>query len=79
MKHQIKKARPGTGILWVNIARNWLHQGLLYMDKGERACRLFLEFTLVAIVFFIGLNFMHDDLILLGGSFVLVHSIFWIS
>jgi hypothetical protein len=45
------KAYQDNRIHWIRIMRNWLHQGLTYMDKGERRARLAAEAIEFLIVF----------------------------
>lgn len=47
------KAYEDNKIHPVRIIRNWLHQGVTYMDKGERRIRLAVELTQFIIVFLI--------------------------
>ncbi len=42
-----RKATVGGAIQYLNIPRNWLHQGLTYMDVGERRVRVAIELVVI--------------------------------
>ena len=69
-------------IIWKNLAKNWAHQALTYMDRGERTVRLIFELLSICLVYYImkKLVFYHTGFstIALLLSFILVHTSFWL-
>jgi predicted nucleotidyltransferase len=76
-----EKAKFGGPILWNKIVRNWLHQGISYMDRGELTLRLIFESLIVIFLFFILNLFLRSPSALpfIGVSSLLIaHTINWI-
>jgi predicted nucleotidyltransferase len=64
------KAYQDNKIHPIRIIRNWLHQGLTYMDKGERGVRLTVEFVQFIVVFLMIRSFGDED-----SDHVLFHAV----
>ena len=75
-----RKSVPGGRTKLLNIPRNWLHQGLLYMDRTEFRARVFVEvigiflFSLL-FSFFFRTSVLDWRLVLF--STVVVHTLNW--
>jgi predicted nucleotidyltransferase len=74
-----RKAKPGgRPILW-NLARNWLHQAMTYMDTGERSFRVAIELLEISVLAFVFLSVGVGHLTSILGACVLVHTFNWIT
>lgn len=80
-KKQRRKAESGGRAKLINIPRNWLHQALSYMDKGELSVRLVFESIELYLVWFLLKKWFGDtgSLSLLGIAFVFVHTWNWVT
>lgn len=78
-KKPSRKAKPGGNIKWINIVRNWLHQAVSYMDKGEMLSRLVIEFIELCLVSVL-VNYVLQDLVIsVVVGFVVVHTWNWVT
>jgi hypothetical protein len=77
------KAYQDNKIKPVRIIRNWLHQGVTYMDKGERRVRLTVELAQFIFVFLIIRSFgeaWSSNVILNAvAAGIIVHTWNWIT
>lgn len=63
------------------FSRNWLHQGLSYMDTGERLFRLVTEFSVTAVLWLLLLPFYKNVIeIIIAFTLigVIVHTLNWL-
>ena len=78
----IKKAVPGGFPKPQTLIKNWIHQGLLYMDRGEQIFKLFIEAVEFLLIFVFLSGFVKNDLGVTGiamSSFLIVHTFNWIT
>lgn len=83
-KKEARKAKPGGSPKFANIPRNWLHQAVTYMDKGEMISRIVIEFAEIMLVMMIisglvdniYLNFIYSGLIVHTWNWV-TNGLFW--
>jgi predicted nucleotidyltransferase len=73
--------KPHDKIAYHKILRNWIHQGITYMDTGELSIRLLIEllqFLVILYFFYLFLNtyFFIGTLVIFG--LVFVHTFNWI-
>lgn len=76
-----QKSQPGGNILIGKLMRNWLHQGITYMDTGELTVRLIIESLELIIVYFIISTFLTPNYSLIANiilSGIVVHTFNWI-
>ncbi len=77
-----KKASPGGFPKPQTLIKNWIHQGLLYMDRSEQIFKLLteaIEFLVVfALLYFSGQHRMSITGICVA-SFIIVHSYNWVT
>lgn len=52
-KKAARKAKPGGMPKLINIPRNWLHQALTYMDKGEMYSKVIIEIAEICLLMFL--------------------------
>ncbi len=76
-----KKKSSGDGKYHLmNFPRNWVHQALSYMDKGELIFRLVLEMGL-AVFFYFGVRILGPDITVYAGlliAFISAHTVNWL-
>lgn len=67
-----------TGHLYfLQIIRNWVHQGILYMDRGERGLRLISEVFFVFVLTVL-VSFTNAPIFLAFSlSVLLIHTLYW--
>lgn len=72
------KAYRSRRIEVVQILRNWLHQGVSYMDRGERVVRLSLEgaFVVLSSLMLVALGVSGVASVFL--TIAVVHTVFWV-
>lgn len=78
----IKKAVPGGPPKPQTLIKNWIHQGLLYMDKGEQSFKIFTEMVEVLLLFKFLSEFAQSVESVAGVamiSFVIVHTFNWVT
>ena len=78
-KKKSRKANPGGKIRWINLPRNWLHQAISYMDKGEVLSRIvieLIEFSIVSILINAVMNNLLASTII---GFIIVHTWNWVT
>lgn len=76
-----RKAIISGKVIFSNIPRNWIHQALTYMDRGELIFRLTLELTEIILVFTL-LNkiiLQNNPELLFLVSVIVVHTWNWIT
>jgi predicted nucleotidyltransferase len=74
------KASIGGPVLYKNFIKNWTHQALTYMDRGERLLRVFVEFIeLILSMFMIHLLFKVSFLFAFIIAFIMVHTFNWMT
>ncbi|MFQ5644539.1 MAG: hypothetical protein ACE5FQ_12710 [Thiogranum sp.] len=77
-----KKAVPGGLPKPQTLVKNWVHQGFLYMDRGEQAFKLLTEVSeflvIFALFYFAGQNTMSVTYIAVL-SFIIVHTFNWVT
>ncbi len=80
-KKKIKSSHDGK-FHFTNFLRNWLHQAITYMDKGERTIRLLMESGEVLILWLILVNTTASSssgqYAILLFAIVLVHTLNWL-
>lgn len=77
-----KKAIPGGFPKPQTLVKNWIHQGFLYMDKGEQFFKLFIEFSEFILIFLLLYWFVRPEMGVMSiamFSFILVHTFNWIT
>ncbi len=77
-----KKAVPGGLPKPQTLVKNWIHQGFLYMDKGERLFKLFTELSEFLLVFVLLNWFVQPTMGVMSiamTSFIIVHTFNWIT
>lgn len=80
-KKKIKSSHDGK-FHFTNFLRNWLHQAITYMDKGERTVRLAMESSEILILW-LALESItafsdYSSYVLLLVAILLVHTMNWI-
>ena len=82
MKKEIKKnkAKIGGNFLWKNLIKNWLHQGVTYMDRTELYVRIIYELILViglcsVINYYFSIFSLLQSLVL---AFLIAHTLNWL-
>ena len=76
-----QKSQPGGNILIGKLIRNWLHQGITYMDTGELTIRLTIELLELIIIYFIFSTFLTPNFSFIANTIlsgVVVHTFNWI-
>ncbi len=74
-----RKASAGSSIRFTSLFRNWAHQAITYMDRGEFFLRIAFELTEILIVFFV-LNWLLGSIFLsVIISTLGVHTFNWIT
>ena len=76
-----RKAKVGGRPKLLNIPRNWLHQGLSYMDTGELSSRIIIE-TLEIVVVYCLLDRVISNIspgLVLFITIVIVHTWNWMT
>ena len=76
-----RKARPGGGVKWRNIPRNWAHQAVTYMDAGELSFR-FLVQVIETIIIWVLLVILFSEIAWISTlfmAFLLVHTWNWMT
>lgn len=71
----------GGPFLWQNLIRNWIIQGISYMDIGELTLRIFTEIIVTILIYFTLLQVVgHSipDYVTLLACFLIAHTINWI-
>jgi len=81
IKKKNRKAKPGQRPRYVNLLRNWIHQGISYMDSGELFTRLFVELVEILLVYYFLKSLLPDyNLALhLCVSILIVHTWNWVT
>lgn len=79
-KNKKNKAVVGGSVRTLNLLRNWLHQGFLYLDITERIFRIFMEIipTLLLVYVLSSLLPRCEKSVVVVSSLLLVHTLNWI-
>jgi len=75
------KAVDGGKIRWKNMPRNWLHQAITYMDKGEMIVRIVVE-CLETLACFCLIRYLTNadvSIHIIMLSWLFIHTFNWIS
>ena len=77
-----RKAKQGGELRLSNLPRNWLHQALTYLDKGELISRVVVEILEIALLYFLfirfAIKFPIDSIYVFLLSGIIVHTLNWI-
>lgn len=84
MNSKKRKASIDGRIHLVNLARNWLHQAITYMDRGELVFRLLIELIEIAVVIVILMLLiqpeeMYSRALMISVSVIIVHTFNWVT
>ncbi|MDG1773428.1 MAG: hypothetical protein P8H32_08355 [Oceanicoccus sp.] len=78
-KKKARKAKPGGLPKLINIPRNWAHQAISYLDRGELYFRIISQVLETALVYYLLAWLLAlDSWIIFAIAFVIVHTLNWI-
>ena len=79
-KKKIKhKAVVGGPIIWKNLIKNWLHQGITYMDVNELVMRMVIEFFEIFLINFFVSKMVSSSVYSFMISFFIAHTYNWVT
>ena len=74
-----RKAKLGGRPVLLNLARNWLHQAMTYMDAGELSFRVAVESLEISVLAFVFSSVGVGLLLSILSAGILVHTFNWIT